>query len=244
MKTFISALLVVMLFSTGINAMSESLKKIEVNLVEDPDAAVIWLHGLGASGDDFEPIVPELGLPADARVRFIFPHAPGVPVTINNGYVMPAWYDIYVMNLGEQQDEQGIRGSQEKINKLIEAEIERGIAPERIVLAGFSQGGAIVLQTGLRYPKRLGGIMVLSSYVPLQQSLHDEKHPVNQDVPIYYGHGRQDEVISIEHARQSHRLLVSEGYSVEWNEYDMPHSVIPDQIDDIGDWLRRVLKLN
>jgi len=226
------------------NAMSEPLKKIELNPTQEADAVVIWLHGLGANGHDFEPIVPELGLPVDARVRFVFPHAPEMPVTINNGYVMPAWYDIYVMNLGEQQDEQGIRTSQQKIIELIEAEIARGIAPERIVLAGFSQGGAIVLQTGLRYPKKLAGIMVLSSYVPLKESLSAEKHPANLEIPVYYGHGRQDDIISIDHARQSHALLVSEGYEVEWNEYDMPHAVIPDQIDDIGDWLRRVLNLN
>jgi len=224
--------------------VSEPLKKIELNPAQQADAAVIWLHGLGANGHDFEPIVPELGLPADARVRFVFPHAPEMPVTINNGYVMPAWYDIYAMNLGEQQDEQGIRASQQKIVELIEAEIAGGIAPGRIVLAGFSQGGAIVLQTGLRYPKKLAGIMVLSSYVPLKESLAAEKHPANHEVPVYYGHGRQDDIISIDHARESHALLLDEGYTVEWNEYDMPHAVIPEQIDDIGDWLKRVLKLN
>lgn len=223
--------------------MSDPLEKIEINPTQQADAAVIWLHGLGASGHDFEPIVPELGLPEDAQVRFVFPHAPEMPVTINNGYVMPAWYDIYVMDLGVKQDEQGIRASQQMINALIDSEIARGIAPERIVLAGFSQGGAIVLQTGLRYPKRLAGIMVLSSYVPLQEHLHSEKHPQNLKVPVYYGHGRRDDIISIEHARESHKLLVNEGYAVEWNEYDMPHAVIPDQIEDIGDWLRRVLRL-
>lgn len=225
-------------------AMSELLESVVIEPAGEAQAVVIWLHGLGADGYDFEPIVPELGLPATANIRFIFPHAPKIPVTVNGGYVMRAWYDIAATDLGEQQDIEGINRSQQQIIALIEAEVEQGIPVEKIVLAGFSQGGAIVLQTGLRYPKRLGGIMVLSSYVPLRETLAAEKHSANQDVPIFYAHGEQDDIIPISFAKQSRDLLLEQGYQPEWNSYAMPHSVVPDEIDAIGVWLRKVLEIN
>ena len=208
-----------------------------------PQAVVIWLHGLGADGYDFEPIVPELALPDDAAIKFIFPHAPKIPVTVNDGYVMRAWYDIAATDLGEQQDVEGIKRSQEQLNSLIEAEIAQGIPADKIVLAGFSQGGAIILQAGLRYSQRLAGIMVLSSYVPLKETLAAEKHSANQDVPIFYAHGEDDDIIPISFAKQSRDILLAQGYKVEWSSYSMPHSVVPDEIDAIGVWLRKILEI-
>jgi len=204
---------------------------------------VIWLHGLGADGHDFEPIVPELALPESAKIRFVFPHAPMRPITINGGYVMRAWYDIAQGDIGAQQDAEGIRVSQQQLDALIKAEIAAGIPAERIILAGFSQGGAIILQAGLRYPARLGGLMVLSSYVPLADTLGAERHAENQETPIFMAHGRQDEVITHAHAEQSRDQLLKLGYQVEWNSYNMPHGVLPEEIEDIGWWLRKVLKL-
>jgi len=224
--------------------MQEILESIIIEPKGVPEAAVIWLHGLGADGYDFEPIVPELGLPDDAAIKFIFPHAPKIPVTVNDGYVMRAWYDIAATDLGEQQDVEGIKRSQQQINSLIEAEITQGIPADKIVLAGFSQGGAIILQAGLRFPQRLAGIMVLSSYVPLAETLAEEKHSTNQGVPIFYAHGEDDDIIPISFAKQSRDLLLAQGYKVEWNSYAMPHSVVPDEIDAIGVWLQKILEIN
>lgn len=224
--------------------MSEILESLIIEPVGKPQAVVIWLHGLGADGYDFEPIVPELNLPVNAAVKFIFPHAPKIPVTVNGGMVMRAWYDIAAADLGTQQDAEGIKRSQQQLIALIDEEIVQGIAAEKIILAGFSQGGAIVLQTGLRYSQRLAGIMVLSSYVPLAETLLAEKHAVNQSVPIFYAHGEQDDIIPIAFAEQSRDLLLVQGYQVEWRSYPMPHAVVPDEIDAIGAWLRKVLKLN
>jgi len=237
-------ILFIFLITNKVIAMSETLEAVIIEPAEKPQSVVIWLHGLGADGYDFEPIVPELNLPDDAAVKFIFPHAPAIPVTVNGGYVMRAWYDIVGSDLGEQQDEDGIKKSQQQLTALIEDEIEKGIPAEKIVLAGFSQGGAIVLQTGLRYPHRLGGVMVLSSYVPLAESLKAEKHRANQDVAIFYAHGEQDDIIPISFAEQSRDLLINQGYQPEWNSYAMPHAVVPEEIDAIGIWLRKVLKLN
>ena len=242
-KLLITVLSIFLLLHT-MKAMSESLELIAINPNGQHQATVIWLHGLGADGYDFEPIVPELNIPADAAVRFVFPHAPKMPVTVNGGYVMRAWYDIAATDLGIQQDAEGIKRSQQQLNDLIEAEIAQGVPAENIILAGFSQGGAIVLQAGLRYPKRLGGIMVLSSYVPLAETLAEEKHPANQDVPIFYGHGEQDDVIPISFAEQSRDLLLAQGYKVEWSSYAMPHAVVPDEIDAMGVWFRKVLAIN
>ncbi|MCK4744371.1 MAG: dienelactone hydrolase family protein [Sulfuriflexus sp.] len=224
--------------------MSETLEAVIIEPAGNPQAVVIWLHGLGADGYDFEPIVPELGLPDDAAIKFIFPHAPEIPVTVNGGYVMRAWYDIAATDLGEQQDAEGIKRSQQQLINLIEKEIAQGIPAEKIILAGFSQGGAVILQVGLRYPQRLGGIMVLSSYVPLSETLAAEKHSANQSVPIFYAHGEEDDIIPISFAEQSRDLLLAQGYKVEWSSYAMPHAVVPDEIDAIGVWLRKVLEIN
>lgn len=202
------------------------------------DGAVIWLHGLGADGHDFEPVVPELGLPPTLRLRFVFPHAPVQPVTINGGFAMRAWYDIY--NDG-RQDAAGIRASQTRVEALVEREKGRSVATVRIVLAGFSQGGAIALHTGLRYPERLSGILALSTYLPLADTLAAEAHPANREVPIFMAHGTQDPLIPLARARASRDALQTLGYQVEWHEYAMPHSVCPEEIAHIGAWLIRVL---
>ena len=221
--------------------MAALLDAIELETGRGPgsvEAAVLWLHGLGADGHDFEPIVPELGLPAAPRVRFVFPHAPVQPVTINGGFRMRAWYDI--TNDG-RQDADGIRASQERVEALIDRETGRGVAPHRIVLAGFSQGGAIALHTGLRYPKRLAGILALSTYLPLGDTLAAEAHPANRDVPILMAHGAQDPLIPLARAAASRDALRALGYPIEWHEYPMPHSVCAEEIAHIGPWLTRVL---
>lgn len=202
------------------------------------DSAVIWLHGLGADGHDFEPIVPEMGL-EDMAIRFIFPHAPMRPVTINNGMVMPAWYDITAPDLSEGQDAKGTRESEQQIHAWIQNQIESGIAAERILLAGFSQGGAIALHTGLRYPHTLGGIVALSTYLPLADTVADEKHAANQNIPIFMAHGNGDPIIPINGAQRSRDRLIQLGHEVEWHEYAMPHSVCPSEIEAIANWLRK-----
>ncbi len=203
-----------------------------------PDASIIWLHGLGADGHDFEPIVPELPLPAGLNARFVFPHAPVQAVTINYGHVMPAWYDVY----GDgRQDADGIRLSQGRIEALIARERERGVAPGRVVLAGFSQGGAIALQTGLRHPERLAGILALSTYLPLAESVAAEASPTNREIPIFMAHGAEDPVIPLQRAVISRDQLRKLGNPVEWHEYPMPHAVCPEEIADVGAWLGRVL---
>lgn len=205
------------------------------------NAAVIWLHGLGADGHDFEPIVPHLKLPQRTAVRFVFPHAPRRPVTINNGMVMRAWYDISDTGQRRQEDETGIRESEAALCRLIDHEITRGIPSQRIVLAGFSQGGAIVLQTGLRYPAPLGGIVALSTYLPLAATVADEAHASNRTIPILMAHGRQDAIIPIALARRSRDLLLAAGYPVDWHDYDIAHSVCPAEIEDLSAWLGRQL---
>jgi phospholipase/carboxylesterase len=198
------------------------------------DASIIWLHGLGADGHDFEPIVPELPLPAGLRARFVFPHAPVQAVTINYGHVMPAWYDVY----GDgRQDADGIRASQARLEALIARERERGVVTRRIVLAGFSQGGAIALQTGLRHSERLAGILALSTYLPLAETLDAEAAAANRGVPIFIAHGTEDPVIPLERAAISRDQLRKLGYQVEWHEYPMPHAVCPEEIADVGAWL-------
>ena len=212
---------------------------IEIETGDSPGASVIWLHGLGADGYDFEPIVPELQLP-DIPIRFVFPHAPMQPVTINAGMVMRAWYDVKDSAI-RREDESGVRDSQVLIEGLIAREKRRGSKADRIVLAGFSQGGAIALQTGLRHPERLAGIMALSCYLPIADSLAAEAHAANRDVAIFMGHGIQDPVVSPARARESLVLLQRAGYTVAWHEYPMAHAVCPEEIRDIGAWLRRVL---
>lgn len=205
-------------------------------------ASVIWLHGLGADGHDFEPIVSELGL-GGAPVRFIFPHAPERPVTINMGYVMRAWYDITAPDLSQGQDEAGTRESEQQLRAWIEHEKARGILPERIILAGFSQGGAIVLHTGLRYPERLGGIMALSTYLPLADTVADEMHAANAGLPIFMAHGVQDPIIPLPLAEQSRETLRELGHTVAWHQYPMQHSVCMEEIGAIAGWLRERLGL-
>jgi phospholipase/carboxylesterase len=205
----------------------------------EPDACVIWLHGLGADGHDFEPIVPELRLPPELSIRFIFPHAPMMPVTINNGYVMRAWYDILAMDIGSAQDEAGIRASQAVVEGLIEQQIAAGIASERIVLAGFSQGGAIILQAGLRFERPLAGLIALSTYLPLAQTLEAERSEANRQVPIFMAHGDSDPVVRPELAYRSRSRLEQQGYPLEWHEYrGMEHSVNLEEIRDISRWLQ------
>jgi len=208
---------------------------IQIETGPRPQAAVIWLHGLGADGHDFEPIVPELELAKP--VRFVFPHAPVRPVTINNGMRMRAWYDIYQFG-GGREDEQGLRASQKLVDEMIRAQ---GLPPEKIVLAGFSQGGAIVLQTGLRYGERLAGIMALSCYLPLAPTVAAERSAANQSIPIFMAHGAYDDVIPIQRAQQSRAALESLGYKVEWHDYPMPHSVCAPEIADISAFLSKVL---
>ena len=203
------------------------------------NASVIWLHGLGADGHDFAPIAEQLNLP---NIRFILPHAPSMPVTINNGYMMPAWYDLYGLTPGSQEDEEGIRESQNYINSLIKIEIDKGISPSRIVLAGFSQGGAIALHTALRYPQKLAGVLALSTYLPLKSKLDTEVQLANADTPIFMAHGIYDDVISLETSKVSLNLLQNRQIPVIWHQYGMAHSVCIEEIDDIRNFLQQVLQ--
>ena len=221
-------------------AMTQSLETIEVESGPRPDAAVLWLHGLGADGHDFGPVVPELRLPDRLAVRFVFPHAPVRPVTINMGARMRAWYDIQQLG-GGKEDEAGIRDSQQLLEGLIRGEMSRGIAPDRIVLAGFSQGGAIALQTALRHQDRLAGVLALSTYLPLAAQLEAERSTANRELPIFMAHGWHDPMIPIDRARHSRQALEGLGYRVEWREYPMPHSVCAEEISDISGWLAKVL---
>ena len=214
---------------------------IEVTTDEHPTAAVIWMHGLGADGSDFVPIVRELNLTACPGMRFIFPNADSIPVTINGGYVMPAWYDILGMDLVRKEDEAGLKKSQQQIEALIQREIDRGISADKIILAGFSQGCAMTLQTGLRFSHKLAGLMCLSGYLPLQGSVSAEHHAANKATPIFMAHGRGDGVVTIDRAEKSRDFLLELGYNIEWHEYLMQHSVCEEEIDDIGNWLQRTL---
>jgi len=211
------------------------MEAVEINTGPNPQTAVLWLHGLGADGHDFEPIVPELRLPKP--VRFVFPHAPVRPVTINQGMRMRAWYDIFQFG-GGPEDDAGVRASQKFLEELIR---QQPMPAERIVLAGFSQGGAIALQTALRYPERLAGVMALSTYLPLNASLAVERSPANQELPIFMAHGHYDDIIPLRRAEQSKEVLEKLGYKVEWKAYPMPHSVCPEEIGDIARFLLRIL---
>jgi phospholipase/carboxylesterase len=216
------------------------LDALEIESAPSPTAALIWLHGLGADGHDFVDIVPMLGLKA-IPTRLVFPHAPMRPVTINGGAVMRAWYDVRGDAGVRREDEAGVRESQQRVEALIAREKARGIAAERIALAGFSQGGAMVLQTGLRHPEHLAGIMALSCFLPLTDKVSAEVSAANRDVPIFMAHGTQDPLIPLARARHAHDLLTGLGYRIEWHEYPIPHSVSPSEIRDISAWLRRIL---
>jgi phospholipase/carboxylesterase len=201
-------------------------------------ASVIWMHGLGASGHDFVPIVPQLDLPPELGVRFVFPHAPVRPVTLNQGFRMRAWYDIRQLAASAIEDDAGIAASSERIGSLIRRETEQGIATDRIVLAGFSQGGALALHAGTRFPKPLAGILALSTYLPLRDRLAAEGGEANRHTPILMCHGRSDAVLTIQIGRYARDLLLGQGYAVDWREYDMAHEVCDAEIGDIGQWLR------
>lgn len=216
---------------------------VEIETGRQPSASVIWLHGLGADGHDFEGLIPELHLPAQPVLRFVFPHAPYRPVTINGGYVMRAWYDIAMAERGFEQNAEHIRESEKILQGLIENEIRRGIACERIVLAGFSQGGAVALHAGLRYPRPLAGILSLSAPVPFVERLMAEIHPANAAVPIFMAHGTDDSMIPFAMAEESRQLMKARGLSLEWHTYVTGHSVVPDEIRDIARWLENVLKI-
>ena len=217
------------------------LPHIEIDPKSPADASIIWLHGLGADGHDFEPIVPELGLPTDAAVRFIFPHAPAIPVTINAGYVMPAWYDILDISIDRKVDVAQLMNSADAIRKLIDREVERGVESTRIVVAGFSQGGAVAIQTALTYPRQLAGLLGLSTYFATAESI--QPHPVNAGLPVKICHGSADPMVPEFIGRKGVEKLRELGYDTEYQTYPIEHSVCMEEIADIAVWLRRVLSL-
>jgi phospholipase/carboxylesterase len=217
-------------------------RAIEIETGANPTASVIVLHGLGASGDDFVPVCEQLELGAVGPVRHVLPHAPMRPVTINNGFVMPAWYDILALGGPAVEDEAGLRASQDLVEGLIAREVARGVSPSRIVLAGFSQGCAMALLTGLRHGERLAGIVGLSGYLPLAAKTAAERAPANQDTPIFLAHGRFDPMIALPRAVATRDALRALGYAVQWHEYPMEHSVCPPEIADLQQFLLQVLK--
>ena len=222
--------------------MTKLLENIEIETAPHPTVAIIWMHGLGADGNDFVPLVRELDLTGLPGIRFVFPHADTMPVTVNNGYVMRSWYDIVHSDLGRREDEAGLRKSQAQIEDLIAREKARGIPASRIILAGFSQGCAMTLQTGLRHPETLAGMLCLSGYLPIAQTVAAERSEASLATPIFMGHGTADGVVPIARAAQSRDLLVATGYQVEWHDYPMQHSLCQQEVDDIGAWLHRVIK--
>ena len=214
---------------------------VEVETADSPDAAIIWLHGLGADGHDFEGVIPELRLPQGTAWRFIFPHAPSIPVTVNNGYVMPAWYDILEMDLDRRVDTAQLRDSADAVGKLLERELERGVAAERIIIAGFSQGGAVAYELALSYPQRLAGLMALSSYFATADSIALSE--ANRDLPVFIAHGRFDPVVPEMLGRRSYDHLQSLNYPCEFRDYPMEHSVNLEEIQDISAWLQGCLSI-
>jgi phospholipase/carboxylesterase len=217
---------------------SALLETVEIATGPAPGAAVIWLHGLGADGHDFEPLVPQLTWPGAPDIRFVFPHAPVRPVTINGGMAMRAWYDIVSLTASRDRDQRGIADSVEQAAALIRRERDRGIEAGRIVVAGFSQGGAIALQLVLRYPERLAGLVALSTYLLLDDRLEQAAHEANRGLPVFFGHGRQDPMVPCRLGELAAERLRAMGYAVEWHSYPMPHAVCPDEVDDLAAWLR------
>ena len=217
------------------------LTTVEIEPKTAARSSVIWMHGLGADARDFEPIVPELRLPDELGIRFVFPNAPIRPVTVNGGMRMRAWYDVLSMDLPRQEDPEGVYASERALCDLLEREKQRGIAADRIVLAGLSQGGAMALHTALRYPDRLAGILALSCYLPLTSKFSDERRPANQPTPIFMAHGDYDAVIPMRYGQQSAELLENLGYSVAWQDYGMGHEVCWEEIRDIAQWLSQTL---
>jgi phospholipase/carboxylesterase len=220
---------------------TDLLQTIEIETAPAPRASIIWLHGLGADGHDFVPIVPELGLPKTPAVRFVFPHAPMRPVTINGGAVMRAWYDVAAAGGDRREVETGVRESERRIEALIDRERERGVADSAMVLAGFSQGGAMALHTGLRHARRLAGIMALSCFLPLADAVATEAGAANRETPIFMAHGTHDPLIPLARGRLARDRLAALGYRIAWHEYPMPHSVCADEVTDIARWLRETL---
>lgn len=217
------------------------LPAIEIETAASPDAAVIFLHGLGDSGHGWSDMVPALGLPTTLRVRFLFPHAPEMPVTINSGYVMPSWYDLYGVDFKARADLAGVRVSRAHVEQLIARERRRGIASERIVLGGFSQGGAVALYAGLRHAERLAGVAALSAYLIDPDRLAEEAAPANRHTPLFVAHGSEDEVVRHAWGDESRQLLEAAGWPVEWHSYRMPHSAVLEELQDLGHFLVRVL---
>ncbi|GAB6192915.1 alpha/beta hydrolase [Desulfocastanea catecholica] len=215
------------------------LPAIELETHANPDSTVIWLHGLGADGNDFAPIVPELHLPAELAVRFIFPHAPAMPVTVNGGFVMPAWYDIFDMTIDRKVDIAGLMASAEQINAFVSRELERGIDSKKIIIAGFSQGGAVAYQVALSHPKPLGGLLAMSTYFATAELI--DYSAANMTIPIKIQHGTDDPVVPEQLGRKATTQLVKKGYSVSYENYPMEHAVCPQQIGDISRWLRTIL---
>lgn len=215
------------------------LPHIEQETSTTPDSAVIWLHGLGADGNDFAPIVPQLNLPGDLAVRFLFPHAPSIPVTVNGGFVMPAWYDIYEMEIDRKVDSAQLLASSEAISLMIDKEIDRGISSDRIILAGFSQGGAVAYQTALSSSHTLAGLLVMSTYFATSDSISLTE--ANKHIPIEIHHGSYDPVVPESLGRKAESFLGNKGYTVNYRTYPMEHGVCPEQISDIGEWLVKVL---
>ena len=220
--------------------MSE-LDSIIIETQSQPDAAIIWLHGLGADGNDFVPIVEQLQLPSQMAIRFIFPHAPVRPITINQGYQMPGWYDISSLSIVDEEDESGIKESSAILKRLCEEQEASGITSDRIIVAGFSQGGAIALHCGCRYPKPLAGIMALSTYLALPDTLADEISDTAIETPVFMAHGRQDEVVSYDYGMQGKELLDENNIDVHWYEYDMGHAVCDEEIQHIRQWFMELL---
>jgi phospholipase/carboxylesterase len=216
------------------------LETITIEPKQPAIGSVIWLHGLGADGNDFVPLVPELTLPEHIPLRFVFPHAPVRPITINNNYPMRGWFDIYSLSDLTREDEAGIQQSAATVVELIHHEINRGIESQRILLAGFSQGGAIALYAGLRFNKPLAGILALSTYLPMPVTLSTEANATNQAVSIFQAHGTYDDILPLQLGKMTNQLLTQMNYHCEWHEYPMGHAVCPDEIKDIGHWLQRV----
>ncbi|WP_372940259.1 alpha/beta hydrolase [Shewanella sp.] len=219
-----------------------SLEKIVIEPQTSATACVIWLHGLGDSGAGFAPVVPVLGLPSDHSIRFVFPHAPEQAVTINGGFVMRSWYDIKSMDLHDRADLQGVMASEQAVKQLINEHIAQGISADKIVLAGFSQGGVMSLFTGLRFEQRLAGIMALSCYLPGGEALPEQLAEANRSTPILQHHGEQDDVVPLFAGKMAHDALVAAHYQTTWHTYSMAHSVLPNQLTDIGQWIQQQLK--
>ncbi|MFW8565130.1 alpha/beta hydrolase [Orrella sp. 11846] len=222
----------------------ELLDCIEIETAPNPTHSIIWMHGLGADGNDFAPLVPALNVTRQLPIRFVFPNAPHQPVTINGGMRMPSWYDIFMPGPNRQEDEAGILASEEAIRLLIKRENERGIPTDRIVIAGFSQGCAMTLHTGLRYPEKLAGLIGLSGYLPLAKTAPQHWSPANQKTPIFLAHGTHDPMVTIDRGLATRDELDRHGYDVRWHTYPMPHSVCPEEVHDINQFLEQILLQN